>query len=283
MPAAHGRLPGRPPRTACRGGGAAACGRFRTTSGWWAVRRAGGWSPPNGWPRHSRCHVSRGRRASRRSARSRRRPPPPAAPSPTRRARRVGDGAGRHFSRCPTPGGIPVFCRRTASSDHSSGTDNRHCSGQEAVPKTACPLTATWQLACSPSAPQYWCATVTGIRPPLGKDTSSTAQASGRICGTIRSANRRRTGTGFQVDRFTNCCRFCSLPSGSRSAVGWTDLRRPSSVSPRRQQSPFARRRPCAAPTRTRQPRIAPTPPEHGSLHVRPHHHHAPNRIAGQT
>jgi hypothetical protein len=28
-------------------------------------------------------------------------------------------------------------------------------------------------------------------------------------------------------------CRFCSLPSGSRTAIGWIDLRRPSSISPR--------------------------------------------------
>lgn len=100
--------------------------------------------------------------------------------------------------------------------------------------ETACTLTETWQLACLPKAPQYWCATTTDIRPSLGNDTSSTAQASGPINGTIRSAIRRRTGTGSQVDWFTNCCRFCSLPSGSRSAIGWIDFRRPSSISPRR-------------------------------------------------
>ena len=31
-----------------------------------------------------------------------------------------------------------------------------------------------------------------------------------------------------------NCCSACSLPSGSRSATGWIDLRLPSSISPRR-------------------------------------------------
>jgi TrwC relaxase len=35
-------------------------------------------------------------------------------------------------------------------------------------------------------------------------------------------------------DWFTNCCRACMLPSGSRSAIGRRDLRRPSSISPRR-------------------------------------------------
>ena len=115
---------------------------------------------------------------------------------------------GQALSRCPTPSGIPVFCRRTASCAHSSGTNSRHCSGQEAVSETACTLTATWQLACLPKAPQYWCATATDIFPSLGNDTSSTAHASGPILGTIRCAIRRRTGTGSQVDWFTNCCRF---------------------------------------------------------------------------
>ncbi|GHE72481.1 hypothetical protein GCM10017771_96330 [Streptomyces capitiformicae] len=49
-----------------------------------------------------------------------------------------------------------------------------------------------------------------------GNDVSSTAQASGPSRGTDRSATCRRTGIGSQMDRFTNCCRFCSLPSGSR-------------------------------------------------------------------
>ncbi len=92
----------------------------------------------------------------------------------------------------------------------------------------------TIQFACLPSAPQYWCATAIDIFPSLGKDTSSTAQAAGPISGSIRSAIRRRTGSGSQADWFTNYCRFCSLPSSSRSAIGWIDLRRPSSISPRR-------------------------------------------------
>jgi hypothetical protein len=123
---------------------------------------------------------------------------------------------------------------RAASSVHSRGRNSRQFSGQEAVSETACTLTATWQLACLPSAPQYWGATPTDILPSLGNDTSSTAQASGPACGTIRSAIRRRTGTGSHVDWFTNCCRFCSLPSGSRETMAWIDLRRPSVISPRR-------------------------------------------------
>ena len=32
----------------------------------------------------------------------------------------------------------------------------------------------------------------------------------------------------------TNCCRACMFPSGRRWAMGWMDLRSPSSISPRR-------------------------------------------------
>ncbi len=47
-------------------------------------------------------------------------------------------------------------------------------------------------------APQYWRYPPTSFR-PWGNDTSSTAQAAGQDpAGTIRSAIRRRTGTGSQ-------------------------------------------------------------------------------------
>lgn len=72
-------------------------------------------------------------------------------------------------------------------------------------------LTATWQLALFPRAPQYCGATPADIRPSLGTDTSSITQAVGPINGSMRSTIRRCTGTGSHVDWFTNCCRFCSL------------------------------------------------------------------------
>ncbi|GHI25928.1 hypothetical protein Shyd_94000 [Streptomyces hydrogenans] len=95
-------------------------------------------------------------------------------------------------------------------------------------------LTATWQFARFPSAPQYCRATPTEAVPHLGNDTSSITHTSGRIARLSRSAIRRRTGSGSHGDWFTNCCRACMFPSGSRSAIGWTDLRRPSSIRPRR-------------------------------------------------
>ncbi|CAM5705111.1 hypothetical protein SALBM135S_07643 [Streptomyces alboniger] len=98
----------------------------------------------------------------------------------------------------------------------------------------ACTLTATWQLARLPSVPQYWRATPTDARPHLGNDTSSTTHTSGRITRQSLSAIRRRTGVQSHGDWLTNCCRACISPSGSRSAIGWIDLRRPSSIRPRR-------------------------------------------------
>jgi hypothetical protein len=95
-------------------------------------------------------------------------------------------------------------------------------------------LTATWQFARFPTAPQYWRATPTDALPHLGNDTSSITHTSGAIASYNRSAIRRRTGSGSHGDWFTNCCRACMVPSGSRSAIGWTDLRRPSSIRPRR-------------------------------------------------
>ena len=53
------------------------------------------------------------------------------------------------------------------------------------------------------------------------------------IVWTSRSAIRRRTGVHRQGDWLTNCCKACMFPSGSRWAIGWIDLRRPSSISPR--------------------------------------------------
>lgn len=44
----------------------------------------------------------------------------------------------------------------------------------------ACTLTATWQFARLPNAPQYWRAIPTDALPHSGNDTSSTTHTSGR-------------------------------------------------------------------------------------------------------
>ncbi len=119
-----------------------------------------------------------------------------------------------------------VLHRRIGPSAHSSGTNNRHCSGQDAVSETACTLTATWQLACLPSAPQCWCATATDIRPSLGNDTSSTAQDPGRSAApsAARSAAAPAPdprSTGSRTAAGSARCRPAAAPpsAGSTCAV----------------------------------------------------------------
>ena len=94
-------------------------------------------------------------------------------------------------------------------------------------------LTPTWQLATLPSVPAYWRATPTEALPNLGKPVSSTIQASGSTAAVSWVASRWRTGRQSQGLWLRNCCRACSLPSGSPSAMGWIDWRLPSSISPR--------------------------------------------------
>jgi hypothetical protein len=71
-------------------------------------------------------------------------------------------------------------------------------------------------------------------RPSLGKPVSSTTQTAGSITRHIRSARRRRTGRQSHGEAWMKWCSACLLVSGSRAAIGWIDLRRPSSSSPRR-------------------------------------------------
>lgn len=90
------------------------------------------------------------------------------------------------------------------------------------------------QFARLPTAPQYWRATPTDALPHLGNDTSSITHTSGLTTPDSRLAIRCLTGSGSNGDWFTKCCRACMFPSGRRSAIGWIDLRRPSSIRPRR-------------------------------------------------
>lgn len=129
---------------------------------------------------------------------------------------------------------MPARRQRPGSSVHSRGRYNCQSSGHDAVSVAAWTLTATWQFARFPRAPQYWRATPAEAWPHLGNDTSSITHTCGVIVSDSLRAIRRRTGNGSHGDWFTNCCRACMFPSGSRSAIGWIDLRRPSSIRPRR-------------------------------------------------
>lgn len=99
---------------------------------------------------------------------------------------------------------------------------------------TACRLTPTWQSDFFPSVPHHCRAAPADRSPALGKEVSSITRASGQIAAVTFAATARSTGTWSHVDWLTNGCNACMLPSGSRSAIGWIDFRRPSSISPRR-------------------------------------------------
>lgn len=72
--------------------------------------------------------------------------------------------------------GLPAAFRITV---HSRGRYNCHSNGLDAVSVAAWTLTATWQFARFPSAPQYWRATPADAWPHLGNDTSSITHTSG--------------------------------------------------------------------------------------------------------
>jgi hypothetical protein len=139
-----------------------------------------------------------------------------------------------HLGRWRTRSGTCARARRSWSSSQPSGRNSRQSIGQLAWSVAAWTLTPTWQLATLPSVPGYWRATPTEALPYLGKPVSSTIQASGSTAAVIRAASRWRTPRQSHGLWLTNCCSACSSPSGSRSAMGWTDLRLPSSINPRR-------------------------------------------------
>ncbi len=230
----RGRRPGLPAKVRPAGSAAGASSR-------WARCGPG----PRAWRRRVRTHIrADGQDVSQSSL--------------GQRGSQVGVGAvggvGHHDRWCHAPGGEGVEHVQGQApllAVHDLGRDAGHGSAagvqgpllrQEQAPlqraggRVARGVDADRDLAVGPFAqgPAVLRATATDILPSLGTDTSSITQAVGRMSGSIRSAIRRCTGTGSHVDWFTNCCRFCSLPSGSRDAIAWMDLRRPSSISPRK-------------------------------------------------
>ena len=99
---------------------------------------------------------------------------------------------------------------------------------------TASTDTPSWQLARLPSVPQYWRCTPTEWAPSLGKPVSPTTHAVGESAAHSTSASRRRTGRQSQGLVATKWCSAWSWTSPSRAAIGSIDLRRPSSINPRR-------------------------------------------------
>src|SRR5579859_5353517 len=90
--------------------------------------------------------------------------------------------------------GTLAFLRRSGSSTQACGRYRRQAIGRLAELLATDRLTATWQLSCLPSWPQYCRATPTEWLPFLGNPVSSTIQARigsrrsriGRTCSPIR-------------------------------------------------------------------------------------------------
>lgn len=121
-----------------------------------------------------------------------------------------------------------------ASGSHCSGTTNRQFTGQEAVSVAGCALIPIWQLAIFPAVPVSWRATHDEEVPDFRYPVSSKIIAFGLSSLAFRWVSRARTCTGSHGGSDTNCCRACSSPSGRRAAIGWIDLRLPSTISSRR-------------------------------------------------
>jgi hypothetical protein len=68
----------------------------------------------------------------------------------------------------------------------------------------------------------------------LSQPVSSIAHAVGSIALVIRTASRRRTAAASHGLFVTKWFNACSCGPASRAAIGWIDLRRPSSINPRR-------------------------------------------------
>ncbi len=147
-----------------------------------------------------------------------------------------------HFSTCPRPAGIRQRTRRdtftgSAFSEAGSqdlGRNSRQSTAAEAWSAARCSETPTWQLVTLPAVPVYCLDTHAGASPSLRKPVSSMISAVGFSSLCILHASRARTCAGSHGLAVTKCASACRLPSSpKRAAIGSTDLRPPSSSSPR--------------------------------------------------
>jgi hypothetical protein len=129
-------------------------------------------------------------------------------------------------------GGTPAASRRAASSVHWWGKYRRPATGAAISPLVTTTSTLTWQLACFPTAPQYWCATPTDLAPCFSQPVSSMIQAdSGSKTGMTSRRMAPQTCSASQGLSATNCCNFW-LSTPRRAAIGSIDFRSPASNSP---------------------------------------------------
>ena len=175
---------------------------------------------------------------------------PPARPQLSRRESRSSAICGLVAK--PISAGTPAFSRRALSTAHSSGRYSRKAIGRLPRCEASDRLTATWQLSCSPSCPQYWRDTPTEWRPFFGKPVSSTIHkqpSSSFRAGIAHSRTPPSTASSDQSDFATMWCSdwcFALTCHGSLwAASGSTLLRSIGSISARLYSTKPARRSAC--------------------------------------
>jgi hypothetical protein len=139
-----------------------------------------------------------------------------------------------------TSAGTLARNRRAASPAQLSGRYNRHATGRLAVAVATDSETATWQLSCLPSCPQYCRATPTECRPFLGKPVSSIIHPStgpaAAIAGRTASRTARSRTVSSHGDWPTKCksdwCSAAVRSGRKRAAIGSTLLRSPGNSKP---------------------------------------------------
>ena len=167
-----------------------------------ALRPASRPSRCSGFPRHRSSPISSAPRGNRCRFRSRHRPAP--RPAGCLAHARAGSGRGRFlvWSETESSPARPVFFRRWRSSIQDSGRYRRYATGILAFSVVTERLTATRQLSCLPTWPQYCRATPTDSRPFFGNPVSSTTHATTgsrrSMAGITKSRQRSKTASSLQ-------------------------------------------------------------------------------------
>jgi hypothetical protein len=193
---------------------------------------------PSAYGRRRRCSVARTVRLSPYSASA----TTAVSVTPAACVRWTNVTARRHFSWNRIVDGIRAAAQRAGSLVHASGRYNAAPMGHARWPVHSAAVTATWQLATLPSAPQYCRATPTDCDPDFGKLVSSRIRIPVRSGTTARS--RCHTASASHGACVTKCWNaWYDVGSLIRSSIADIDLR---ALSPSR-PSTYCRSDTCCA------------------------------------
>ena len=109
-----------------------------------------------------------------------------------------------------TSGGTFAAARRAGSFAHASGRYSCQEIGSEASALATESETATWQLSCFPSSPQYCRATPTECGPFFGNPVSSRIPAVTGLLAVIAGSTASRTARSRTRSSQGDCPTICS-------------------------------------------------------------------------